>query len=240
MASAPPPVHQAVSEHTLKEWEKGEDLATNFNDLLMRIRTFGLPFIGTAIGAGSILGTDQPQLTVPWWIPSASAAIGALALIASVVQLWRRGTTIERLRPSLWELSAWLLIAASAASWAVLLGLERSESFSFSAPVLAFGGILLFVIYLLDRFYYSALLIGAVTRIEAIENQTGLQLSREITQATPRWTYTLLPTALYLMPVLSRKHRPCGHDVQRSFNIAPRTLPLANERAIIYPRRCVQ
>ena len=201
MAANQTTTSEAPAAHTLQEWAKAEDLATNFNDLLMRIRTFALPFIGTAIGAGSLISTDQPQLTAPWWLLSTLAAGSAVVLAVSAILLWWRGTTVERLRPGFFETMSWLLIAISAAGWAALFAVERPESFSFSAPILSLGGFLLFAIYLLDRFYYSALLIGAVTRIEAIENETGLQLSREITRATPRWTYTLLPTVLYLLPV---------------------------------------
>jgi hypothetical protein len=106
---------------------------------------------------------------------------------------------------TLFELATLLLIAVSLGVWATIVGVRRPTGFSFAAPVLAFGGLLLFSIYLLDRFYYSSLLIGTVNRLEALESgplHGVVGLSQSITRAAPVWTYTILPAALYLLPVL--------------------------------------
>jgi hypothetical protein len=196
---------QAPWPDPFSEWAKAEDVATAFNDLIMRIRTFGLPFIATAIGAGSAFGTKEPDITARWWIACAFSSVAAVVLSGTVLGLWKKPGTDSKLKPHAVELLMLFLIALSLAAWATMIGLNKPASFSFAAPVITLGGLVLFSIYLLDRFYYSSLLVGTVNRLEALEAVAlggKVDLSHSITRAAPVWTYTILPAALYLFPVL--------------------------------------
>ena len=188
-----------------REWEKAEDVAMHFNDLLMRIRTFALPFIATAIGAGAALGAEADlQIEISWGILASLSASAAVVFFLFAWTVYVARPPNLRLRVTWLEVVGFILIVLTFAVWAGMIGVRQPDSFLFSAPVLTFGGLLLFSIYLLDRFYYTALLIGAVNRAEKIETSLGnrINLSHEISFAAPHWTYTILPTALYLIPVV--------------------------------------
>jgi vacuolar-type H+-ATPase subunit I/STV1 len=195
-----------------REWEKAEEVASHFNDLLMRVRTFGLPFVATAIGTGSGLGllTEDTNVEVPWLALAVALGIAGVLLLVLVLYLrfWWRASN-RRLLVSPLEYLVFLLVVLSLFSWVGVVawkmnGLTQSKEFLFSAPVLWFGSLVLFSIYLLDRFYYTSLLIGAVLRCERIEHASGrrLNLSHGISFVAPHWTYTVLPTVLYLLPLI--------------------------------------
>ena len=189
----------------LKEWELARAAITHFDDLLMRIRTFGLPVLATVIGGGVAIGAEQPSLDVPWYV-SLGVAIGiavvfpvtlALIHLAEDKQQLPKGA---RVRPL--ENIGLLLGMVFALAWAGELIYERPSEYLLSAPVLVIGGMILFSIYLLDRFYYTTLLLGAVGRAKEIEKQKDMGLTIAIKHAAPNWTYTVLPAAFYFIPVL--------------------------------------
>ena len=216
---APPKVknEEAMDQNDrwFKEWEKAEDVAMHFTDLLMRLRVFALPFIVTVVGAGSFFGSDSPvAIEARWGLIAAFAFAVALliglpvvsrtvSVIGELLSRQRDGSNDEARELSGWELILWWSVVLSFAIWGGLVCNEQPQSFSFSAPLLTFGGMLLFSIFLLDRFYYLPLLLGAVKRAEDLETfHLDLKLSQKIREEAPPWTYKLLPSLLYLGPVL--------------------------------------
>lgn len=196
---------RAQHDDFVKEWDKARDACARFDDLIMKIRTFGLPLIATVVGAGSAFGTKGPRLDVPWEATfGLIVGIGlffALSL-AYVVSRTRAHAPSRALGLGAIEMFSLWLIPACFGGWAVGIALKTPDSLLFPSPILTLGGLLLFLIYLLDRFYYTALLLGAVGRARALEEQLNFKLSDAITEIAPPWTYTLLPAAMYVVPVL--------------------------------------
>ncbi|MCH7484174.1 MAG: hypothetical protein IIA90_03385 [Chloroflexi bacterium] len=184
----------------LKEWENARLAIDRFDQLLMTIRTFGLPVIATVVGGGVAIGQDQPRVHVVSEVTAAMAAgMGAVFLVC-ILLIWRRLLTRAGIR---WfeHILMWGVVGSSF-FWCVKL-LDRDPSeFLLSGPVLVAGGLILFSVYLLDRFYYTGLVIGAVDRAKELERELGMELTERIGQAIPNVTYTMLPTVFYLIPVL--------------------------------------
>lgn len=211
----------AASNETPKRWEmewgKARDTAVHFDGLIMQIRVFAVPLIGTAITAGSSLAGVAPNLEFPWLGLILFSFGGSVFFFLIGWRAWKWAPNPEEVRRRLkldpYELLILGFTCVSLLGWTAYLveRVLRSElnatdqnQFFIAAPVLFAGGVILFVIYLLDRFYYTALLIGAVQRAEEIEAalRRELNLTTRISDAARGWTYRLVPTILYLLPVV--------------------------------------
>lgn len=168
----------------------------------MRIRTFALPLIATVVGAGAaVFHTKGPLLPVPWEATESIALILGLLFVVAVRMAIRLPRS-ERLQAQREERFFLWLLPISFAIGAAIIVWQQPGSFSFPVLVLISGAMVLFLIYLLDRFYYTALLLAAVIRAEEIEVELDFKLTRKITEMVESPTYTLLPALVYLVPTL--------------------------------------
>jgi hypothetical protein len=160
----------------------------HFNDLLMRLRSFGLPLLVTVGAAGFALSLNRHIEDVPKWANAALLTTNAVVVPLLLVLLFRRPgwglpppsadayDTNGKLEP--WETVMWFTptvfaLAAAGAYWGLDLAhrvdLTKQEDCCAGVPVLAFGLTVLVVLYALDRFYYYKLLLGAVNRASLTE-----------------------------------------------------------------------
>jgi hypothetical protein len=151
-----------------------------------------------------VLATKIPHLNIPWGVSVAISATFTFGAAWLTIFIWRTPQPNARTNVELLEKLAFASLATSCAVWSAILLLERPESFLLSGPVFAFGALILFFIYLLDRFYYTSLLVGAVNRAEKIERglHQKVNLAHEVSFMAPGWTYTVLPTLLYVVPLV--------------------------------------
>jgi hypothetical protein len=205
-----------------KEWETARSTVVHFDTLLMQIRTFGLPFIATAIGAGAALGTQTGRIdTTPGVLAALSIALGASVLLTFLTLVGfyiadrekrneARASASDdekdaerRLAVGFQEYAALVFLSGSFLAWGIWIGIDEPPPFLLSAPVLIFGGLLLVPIYLLDRFYYSSLLVGAVGRAAELEGGSlAGKLTGRISKRAPDWTFKTLPMLFYVLPIL--------------------------------------
>jgi len=203
----------------LEEWRMALQEAQHFNDLLLRLRAFGLPLIATVAGAGFALGLDVEIRQVDQWVPAAFVTFNALLVPGAAVYLLFRqgwGRVPERaaglgLTGVLvgWERSLWCLAALVAVCWAVVywslaavgeIDLTEAQTFSAAPLVLLFALAVLLVIYFLDRFYYYKLLLGAVNRASQVERDLKFRLTDTITAVTAPHQSAAIVTLVYFVP----------------------------------------
>jgi hypothetical protein len=214
-----------------KEWETARSAALHFDALLMQIRTFGLPFIATAIGAGAALGTTVQRIdTAPWVLAGLSIGLGASLLLAFPMLAFSGARDFlqkkvlkrlyghnapsngqapnphpavgKRLAVGFQEYAALTAVGTSFLVWGIWIGIHQPPPFLFTGAVLVLGGLLLVPIYLLDRFYYSSLLMGAVVRAKELEGEDKQKLTGRISDEAPNWAFKTLPMLFYILPVL--------------------------------------
>jgi hypothetical protein len=207
------------TERRLREWQTAMQVAQHFNDLLMRLRSFGLPLLVTVGAVGFAFSLDRRVEQVPNWAAGAILSVNAVLMLAVVVLLlpregWGRPSEEARDYPikgglEFWEKVMWCLppvfAAATAVSYWLLvpfrpINLTEKEACSAGVPVLVFGLTVLVVLYALDRFYYYKLLLGAVNRSSELEKQLSFTLTDTITALTaPKQSATIV-TLIYFLP----------------------------------------
>jgi len=207
------------SRTELEEWRMTLQTAQHFNDLLLRVRAFGLPLIVTVAGAGFALGLNGEIRGVEQWVVATLITLSAAVLPGGAVYLLHRegwGTVpnrasgvaltgaLEGSERLLWWLAILVGFFSGAAYWALVvmghIDLGDSETFSTAPLVLLFAVAVLLALYFLDRFYYYKLLLGAVNRASHLEKRFGFRLTDTITEITaPRQSATIV-TLLYFIP----------------------------------------
>jgi hypothetical protein len=221
-----------------EEWKAVVAVMQQFNDLLMRLRSFGVPIVATLAGAGFALGLRAQITDIPIWVCGACSTSMAAVLWLMIPFLLRRPgwgdsadgsgkpptgfwnrlrwyvwgpTGQERLDPCLhlWEKAMWyvpvmLSTGFTLAYWVLVLrgNFELSEKHTFSAAplVLFFALAVLTALYVLDRFYYYKLLLGAVRRAVELEQALGYKMTETITVLTSPGQSAIAVTLLYFLP----------------------------------------
>jgi hypothetical protein len=203
------------------EWEMTMEVAQHFNDLLMRLRSFGLPLVVIVAGAAFGLSIDVQVQDVPNWAVAALLTANAIVVALVLVFVWTRpgwgaaAPDAEEYRirgdVELHERLMWCLplvfAAAGAASYWWFAAVDRVDltsevDYSAGPMVLLLAVAILVVLYALDRFYYYKLLLGAVNRASQLEAQMQFRLTDTITGLTaPRQSATIV-TLLYFLPGL--------------------------------------
>lgn len=201
-----------MTDTPLSEWHSALGVAMHFNDLLMRLRGLGITAVVTIMGAAVAFGmsaqiTDVPKLVIVGVLGTASI-VGAV--FTHRVEGWS-----EQARAGLGRIENLML---SSLVFVFVVGLvwyswrtwqERQEGFysdiPVALPITAFALSLLLTFYILDRFYYFRLLLGAITRLEEIERQgdESFRLTQAITEMTPRGLASAVVTLLYYIPALA-------------------------------------
>lgn len=188
----------------------------HFNDLLMKLRGLALPLV---VGAGGVvtsakLNGELPL--VPLWvlvlIPLALGVSGLLAvgLAAHHTPAGTSGGPSASAHSLEWDgyrlaASMPLLTAVGMIGWAICVNGHSSAArvrVPLQIPLVFLAVLTAVTVYLLDRYYYFRLLIGAVLRAEALEHELGFGLTSSITEATPDIPSRLVVTALYGVPII--------------------------------------
>lgn len=198
----------------LDEWKMTYKASMHFNDLLMRLRTLGLPAVITIMGVGVAYAANTialRMLTIQVGIVLSLLSIGLWVI---VFWLFRR-PYFGKFRSDqkvhdicLWtiEMVFWIIVPTATLIYTILFWVHKCEvlctfqNIPLSTFILAFGLIMLLSFYILDRFYYYCLLIGAVRRLETIEDALHFEVSKTITEITPRHRSAAVITTLYFLP----------------------------------------
>lgn len=201
------------------EWEMALLVTQHFNDLLMRLRSFGLPLVVTVGAVGFALSLDRHIADVPNWAIGVFLVVN-VGVVASLLAFLLRAAGWGRVPEAArqydiqgglehWEkVMRWIplafAIAAGGSYWGLAavdrVDLTSEQTFSAGAPVLLFGLTILVVLYALDRFYYYKLLLGAVNRASMLERELQFRLTDTITALTaPRQSATIV-TLIYFLP----------------------------------------
>jgi hypothetical protein len=198
-------------EEVRAEWQAVIDVTKHFNDLLMRLRSFGLPVVGTVAGAGLTLGLNNKFGNIPDWSSAAfvgANAVGVTLLVPFllIVRGWARKGQV-RLTPS--EIAMWtsvpVLALAMAGGYVYLclsgaIDLKDKHSLNAGPLILFFALSVLVVLYALDRFYYFKLLMGAVNRAETLERELGYTMTRTISEFIEPQHAASIITLMYYVP----------------------------------------
>jgi len=194
-----------------REWEMVIGVAQHFNDLLMRLRAFGLPLLGTIAGAGLTLGFDKKVGTVPDWSSGAFVGMNAFAVTLVVPYLlyarkWARDKKVpfHVSEQILWwtvpaialaALGGFVYLCASDA-----IDLKDEHAISAGPLILFFALAVIVALYAVDRFYYYKLLMGAVDRATELEGRLGYEMTPRITAFIPPQEASSIVTLLYYLP----------------------------------------
>jgi len=201
------------------EWEMALFVTQHFNDLLMRLRSFGLPLLVTVGAVGFALSLDRQMADVPNWAIAALLTTNASIVGLVLARLLRRpgwGVAPETAKQcdiqgglEFWEQVMWCIllvfaVAAAGSYWGLAsvdrVDLTAEQTLSAGAPVLLFGLTILIVLYALDRFYYYKLLLGAVNRASTLERQLQFRLTDTITALTAPHQSATIVTLIYFLP----------------------------------------
>jgi len=193
------------------EWEMVVTTAQHFNDLLMRLRAFGLPVVGTIAGAGFTLGLNNKFAEVPDWTSAVVVSANAIGLLVLVpVLLWARGWGREPYAPlngaerKMWWSVTLVALMMGAAFWSLVcanrIHLTHEHTLNAGPLILFFALAVLIVLYALDRFYYYKLLLGAVKRATDLEVGLGYEMTSTISgHIQPQHAASII-TLLYYLP----------------------------------------
>jgi hypothetical protein len=198
----------------LEEWKITYQGTMHFNDLLMRLRTLGLPAVVTITGLAAAYGMNKTILQVKAYVIGIILILLSLVLFGLVIWLSTRqylsGKAMEEGRRDtcLWPIEKyfWWSIPIISSFYAIYFWVDFSSSLATcrSVPLgiflIAFGLMLLIAFYALDRFYYYCLLIGAVIRLTEIEDKLHFNITATISSTTPRSRSAAVTTALYYLP----------------------------------------
>jgi hypothetical protein len=205
----------AADPDALQEWHAALETARHFNDLLIRLRGIALPVTlsAAAFAAGADLSTTWSGVRVEWLISAFGVGFVALALMLTVA-FWQhrrgdpgRGEDLSA-DPLTLEWMIYGLVALGPGVAACILVARRdagdvaAPDLPVEIPLLAFAMVVATLVYLLDRYYYFRLLIGAAGRAEDIEKTLGFRLTSTVTTTTPSAPARLLITLLYVVPVM--------------------------------------
>jgi hypothetical protein len=199
----------------IKEWEVTYKGAMHFNDLLMRLRTLGLPAIITITGGATVYTISAK----PWTM--STLLIGIIMILLSAFLTWlvrwmfhrpyigkppKDGDIVKDILLQSHEKIMWKIIIVITYLYTTLFfaynyfQLLKYKNVPLGSFLIVFGLIIIIAFYVLDRFYYYNLLIGAVVRLEEIEEKIGYKTTRTVSIMTPRYRSAVVITTLYFLP----------------------------------------
>lgn len=213
--------------YTLEEWKVSMENARHFNDLLIRFRMLGLSMVITLSVAGIAAGGVISKIELWKWsmpiIASIFAIIGLIAIFWHTIQklvyfhkMKINPKEVEEKQEAplpllIFEIITWIIFLIPLCWFSVsnIYGLiDSKEVFSFSniaeyslTPIALFAAvILLLALYMMDRFYYYKLLIGAVSRLIVLEKSLEFEITECTSKFMPRKYATNLVTLFYCLP----------------------------------------
>lgn len=193
------------------EWLAVTTITQHFNDLLMRLRAFGLPLVGTIAGAGFTLGLNSEFARLSDWTAAVFVTANAALLVAIVpFLLWVRGWGSKGAEPLngterlMWWIPVAVAVAMAVAFWTLVcadrIDLTAKHTYKAGPLILFFALAVLVVFYALDRFYYFKLLLGAIARATELEKQLGFRTTATVSQYVLPQHAASIVTLLYFLP----------------------------------------
>ena len=215
-----------ATEKMLNEWRSSMENARHFNDLLIRFRMLGLPMVITLAVAG--IGSSGFVGKIELWAWAIPLLTLALSLIGLAALFWHtiqklmyfhrkkinRNELEEKQQPPLpiyWlEFSTWVVFLSVLSGFTVIdfHNLINSQKPFFQAtahysitPIALIAAVtLLAALYLMDRFYYYRLLMGAVSRLASLEESLQFRITQTTSEFIPRKHATNLISFFYCVP----------------------------------------
>ncbi|NHZ86144.1 MAG: hypothetical protein GWP19_09710 [Planctomycetia bacterium] len=205
-------MEKLTQSSVIKIWTKIISTQMHFNEMLIKLRTIGLSIVVTIWGASIYLFLDNTGKTEHYFQIPPYLFLGLYFIlwfgishfvIRGVRNLKKQGTTSKTeimMQRTIIVLPFLLWIYFV---WAILNDLIN-QVYVPNGVVIALAGFLLLVcLYLLDRFYYFELLVGAVKRGEKIEkNYKGLNLSTQLSKRVKLRSAGKYVTLYYTIPGL--------------------------------------
>lgn len=199
------------SDAVHREWEIVISVAQHFNDLLMRLRAFGLPLLGTIAGAGLALGLNNSFARIPDWACAVFVGVNVVAVVFLVpfMLYGRKWVDDKKVEITTTEQVMWwsvpLLAVAMAIGFSYLclsdtIDLTEHHTLNAGPLILFFALAVLIVLYIVDRFYYYKLLMGAVNRATTLEKKLGYEMTTTITEYIRPQEAASIITLLYFLP----------------------------------------
>lgn len=200
-------------ELLLVEWKEALATERHFDDLLIRFRSIALPLLV----AVATLGPSVFDVTfkAPLWFSIVIANGILLSALMMNGVAWRQHDSPEDPPTArahileLWAYAAFMLppavvIVALPSRWLLDDSAPSQTNIPIAVPIVLVTVVLVLLVYLLDRYYYYPLLIGAVRRATALEDDDKLpfQLTHTISRAASNTSSRVLITALYVVPTL--------------------------------------
>jgi hypothetical protein len=193
------------------EWQMVVTTAQHFNDLLMRLRAFGLPVVGTIAGAGFTLGLNNKFADVPDWTSAVVVSVNAVGVSLLVVFLlfvrhWgsEQYSPLNAAEKTMWWSVVVVALGMAVAFWSLRcagrITLTDEHALNAGPLILFFALAVLIVLYALDRFYYYKLLLGAVSRATELEEGLGYKMTRAISEHIQPQHAASIITLLYYLP----------------------------------------
>jgi hypothetical protein len=197
-------------EFQLKIWTKIIDTQMHFNEMLIRMRTIGLSIVITIIGAGVV--TQRPGGNDTHF----EVGIGTFLILFALVNLLcgyllKQGMHNHSFLKSTSHTEKNSLLFVYFIPWFVWLYFIfkfcSSHLQYVSIPIGVFissGGLLLLIsLYLLDRFYYYELLLGAVEQGHKIESKhEQFSLTNPLSERVTKFESSKIVTVYYMLPAL--------------------------------------
>lgn len=213
--------------YILEEWKTSMENARHFNDLLIRFRMLGLSMVITLSVAGIAAGGVISEIQLWKWSMPIIASI--FAVIGLVTILWHTIQKLVyfhkmKINPKevdekkeaplpllIFELITWIIFLIPLCWFSIsnIYGLINiKETFSFSnvaeyslTPIALFAAIILLLsLYMMDRFYYYKLLLGAVSRLIVLEKSLEFEITECTSKFIPRNYATMLVSLFYCLP----------------------------------------
>lgn len=207
-----------LTANHVTEWKVAMENARHFNDLLIRFRMSGLTVVITLSLAGiaSHQFVGNIQLWA-WALPLTTLVITIFAWVAlawhTVQKVKRRATphVLPELPLFPIEFGLWAIFVAFASyftcniicrlvSSTLSLSFGSVAAYSITPIALLVAVVLLIALYVMDRFYYYKLLIGAVTRLGDLEEELHFEITAITNRAMPLAHATNLVTFFYALP----------------------------------------
>lgn len=213
--------------YILEEWKTSMENARHFNDLLIRFRMLGLSMVITLSVAGIAAGGVISEIQLWKWsmpiIASIFAVIGLVTILWHTIQklvyfhkMKINPKEVEEKKEAplpllIFELITWIIFLIPLCWFSIsnIYGLINiKETFSFSnvaeyslTPIALFAAVILLLsLYMMDRFYYYKLLLGAVSRLIVLEKSLEFEITECTSKFMPRSYATMLVTLFYCLP----------------------------------------
>lgn len=186
-----------------EKWSTIIKTQMHFNEMIIRLRTVGLSLVITIMGAGFYLGfnkTNNFTLSKTLFIIVLSLII--LVILHLVIRAIRKKSFSKVKRRTEKGLLWIIIIIPTIFLFYFAFYIENPILIPMGSIISASGIVLLFSLYLLDRFYYYELLVGAVKEGREFESGLDVSLSEKLTECVNEKEAGKIVTLYYCLPAI--------------------------------------